>query len=242
MTDKESRSEVIATPSTDGQGEAKGPATAPKPKTKRKAKTPTSAMRTDSRFEKLPQSFWEAFQLQSEDHARKIGIETLRMLFLVNGGALVALLAYMGNSAGKAGVPGIDVVAAIRPFGFGLVAIAVAALLSSLAMKLLTAYFLAEWQKHLSVRYGVVGGLLQLFSGLATAISLSCAVWGFHAAVGLYGETEAAVVAREAATDAKLSLLRAELAEAKVRLELGGGTQAEVDARAAALKAAEAAL
>lgn len=64
-----------------------------------------------------------------------LSVEALKMLALINGGAAVAVLTYLGNLAGKASAPVVlpPVRAALLAYGGGVLAVALAFMLAYLA-------------------------------------------------------------------------------------------------------------
>lgn len=113
-----------------------------------------------------------------------LSIEGFRYLALVNGGAVVALLAYLGNVA-KNGTPVPDLTSALTGFLVGLVACGIALFAAYLTQFFLLNDLLANKNQEEQRHKWMVG-----VAAVAFVVSLAAFCWGAREAVSAFSALE----------------------------------------------------
>lgn len=131
-------------------------------------------------YRALPKTFLEAWHLQIEAAADKGWADVVRMTFLINGGALVALLALIGSLEGASRdlLASITETAAI--FSLGLVLVCSAGLAQAIAARTGTGIFLSFWVKRpISATQLLSFAFLGAVSRVCLLFSILCIAAGF---------------------------------------------------------------
>lgn len=145
-------------------------------------------------YAKLPKSFAENWQIAVENHAVDALTQLQKMLFLINGGALVAILAYLGSLARYSLAPPQEVSTLIYYFGAGLSATVIGSVFLSIGLNTLTSAFLDAWVKRNFVPLYKIGNLLAALGLLGFILSSGFAVAGFSKAPEVFMNAPTAIV------------------------------------------------